>query len=320
MILDKTNPEYSNLPGIGVLVGGLWVANLYYWGFNQYIIQRTLAAKSLRESQKGILLAACLKLIIPIIVVVPGIAAYVMVTDPQILGSLGEAGLNNLPSLDQADKAYPWLLQFLPTGLKGLAFAALTAAIVSSLASMLNSTSTIFTMDIYKPYINKNASDKATVSVGRISAGVALIIACITAPLLGGIDQAFQFIQEYTGVVSPGILAVFLLGLFWKKTTNKAAIVGALTSIPIAMYFKVGSHGWSSNPLFVNVPFMDQMGYTAILTMIVIVVVSLMQNKGGEDPKGIPLSKSLFKTGPVFNIGAFAVMLIVAALYAIFWK
>ncbi|MCG2460607.1 sodium/sugar symporter [Flavobacteriaceae bacterium F89] len=320
MILDKSNPEYSNLPGIGVLVGGLWVANLYYWGFNQYIIQRTLAAKSLRESQKGILLAAFLKLIIPIIVVVPGIAAYVMVTDPQILGSLGEAGLNNLPSLDQADKAYPWLLQFLPTGLKGLAFAALTAAIVSSLASMLNSTSTIFTMDIYKPYINKNASDKATVSIGRLSAAVALIVGCIMAPLLGGIDQAFQFIQEYTGVVSPGILAVFLLGLFWKKTTNRAAIIGALTSIPIAMYFKVGSHGWSSNPFFVNVPFMDQMGYTALLTMIVIVAVSLLQNKGAEDPKGIPLSKSLFKTGPVFNIGAFAVMLIVAALYAIFWK
>lgn len=320
MILDKTNPEYMNLPGIGVLVGGLWVANLYYWGFNQYIIQRTLAAKSLRESQKGILLAACLKLIIPIIVVIPGIAAYVMVTDPQILGSLGEAGLNNLPSLEHADKAYPWLLQFLPTGLKGVAFAALTAAIVSSLASMLNSTSTIFTMDIYKPYINKNASDKAIVNVGRISATVALIIACIMAPLLGGIDQAFQFIQEYTGVVSPGILAVFLLGLFWKKTTNKGAIIGALVSIPIALYFKVASHGWSSSPLFVDVPFMDQMGYTAILTMIVIVLASLLQNKGAGDPKGIQLSRNLFKTGPVFNIGAFAVMLIVAALYAIFWK
>lgn len=202
MILDKSNPEFKNLPGIGVLVGGLWVANLYYWGFNQYIIQRTLAAKSLKESQKGILLAALLKLVIPIIVVIPGIAAYVMVNDPSILASLREAGLQNLPGLNQADKAYPWLLQFLPTGLKGIAFAALAAAIVSSLASMLNSTSTIFTMDIYKQYINKNASDKATVNMGRLSAGVALIIACIMAPLLGGIDQAFQFIQEYTGIVS----------------------------------------------------------------------------------------------------------------------
>src|SRR5690606_36583482 len=217
---------------------------------NQYIIQRTLAAKSLKEAQKGILLAAFLKLLIPLIVVVPGIAAYVMVNDPEILARLGEAGLKNLPAVGQADRAYPWLLQFLPTGLKGVAFAALTAAIVSSLASMLNSTSTIFTMDIYKQYINKNASDKSTVSMGRISAAVALVIACIMAPLLGNLDQAFQFIQEYTGVVSPGILAVFLLGLFWKKTTNKGAIIGAFASIPIAMYFKVAPKGWSTSPLF----------------------------------------------------------------------
>ncbi|NQV77329.1 MAG: sodium/solute symporter, partial [Lutibacter sp.] len=186
MILDKSNPYYDKLPGIGVLIGGMWVANLYYWGFNQYIIQRTLAAKSLKEAQKGILLAAFLKLIIPLIVVIPGIAAYVMVNDPEIMARLGEAGLKNLPTLEQADKAYPWLLQFLPTGLKGVAFAALAAAIVSSLASMLNSTSTIFTMDIYKQYINKNSDDKTTVNVGRISGGVALIIAVIMAPLLGG--------------------------------------------------------------------------------------------------------------------------------------
>ncbi|MGB5170195.1 sodium/sugar symporter [Eudoraea sp.] len=320
MILDESNPEYKNLPGIGVLVGGLWVANLYYWGFNQYIIQRTLAAKSLKESQKGILMAAVLKLIIPVIVVVPGIAAYVMINDPSILGSLGDMGTNNPPSIGQADKAYPWLLQFLPTGLKGVAFAALTAAIVSSLASMLNSTSTIFTMDIYRQYINKNASDKTTVNVGRISAAVALIIACIMAPLLGGIDQAFQFIQEYTGLVSPGILAVFMLGLFWKKTTNKAAIIGALVSIPIALYFKVAPSGWSSNSFFVDVPFLDQMGYTALLTMLVIVIISLTQNKGEDDPKGIPITKGLFKTSPLFNIGAFAVMVIIAMLYALFWN
>ena len=174
MILDKSNPQYSNLPGIGVLVGGLWVAILYYWGFNQYIIQRTLAAKSLKESQKGILFAAVLKLFIPLIVVIPGIAAYVIVNDPQLLASLGDAASQNLPSAEQADKAYPWLLQLLPVGFKGLAFAALSAAVVSSLASMLNSTSTIFTMDIYKPYINKNADDKTTVNVGRISGSLAL--------------------------------------------------------------------------------------------------------------------------------------------------
>ncbi len=320
MILDTSNPEYKNLPGLGVLVGGMWVANLYYWGFNQYIIQRTLAAKSLAEAQKGIILAAFLKLIIPLVVVIPGIAAYVMIHDPEIMGRLGEAGLKNLPSVEQADKAYPWLLQFLPVGLKGVAFAALAAAIVSSLASMLNSTSTIFTMDIYRQYINKNASDKTTVNVGRISAAVALIIASIMAPLLGGIDQAFQFIQEYTGVVSPGILAIFLLGLFWKKTTNKGAIIGALVSIPIAMYFKVAPKGWSTSTFFMDVPFMDQMGYTCILTMLVIVLVSLNENKGVDDSKAIPISRNMFKTKPKFNIGAFAIMIILVVLYSLFWK
>lgn len=320
MILDESNPEYKNLPGIAVLVGGMWVANLYYWGFNQYIIQRTLAAKSLKEAQKGILFAAFLKLVIPLIVVIPGIAAYVMVNDPEIMARLGMAGLENLPTTEQADKAYPWLLQFLPTGLKGVAFAALAAAIVSSLASMLNSTSTIFTMDIYKQYINKNASDKATVNMGRISAFVALVIAGIMAPLLGNLDQAFQFIQEYTGVVSPGILAVFLLGLFWKKTTNKGAIFGALVSIPIAMYFKVAPKGWSTSLFFVDVPFMDQMGYTVLLTMLVIAIYSYIQHKGADDEKGIDISKQMFKTTPLFNIGSFAVMLILVVLYSVFWS
>ncbi|WP_439130865.1 sodium/sugar symporter [Polaribacter sp.] len=319
MILDESNPEYKNLPGLAVLVGGMWVANLYYWGFNQYIIQRTLAAKSLKEAQKGILFAAFLKLLIPLIVVIPGVAAFVMINDPEIMARLGAMGQENLPSLGAADKTYPWLLQFLPVGLKGVAFAALTAAIVSSLASMLNSTSTIFTMDIYKQYINKSASDKATVNMGRLSAGVALIIACIMAPLLGGIDQAFQFIQEYTGVVSPGILAVFLLGLFWKKTTNKSAIIGVIASVPIAMYFKIAPKGWSTSSLFVDIPFMNQMGYTLLITIAVMLVYSYIQHKGADDKKGIEITKELFKTSPLFNIGAFAVMLILVALYAMFW-
>ncbi len=312
MILEESNDNYVNLPGIWVLVGGLWVANLYYWGFNQYIIQRTLAAKSLKESQKGILLAAFLKLIIPLIVVIPGIAAYVMVNDPSIMANLGEAGMLNVPTTDQADKAYPWLLQFLPTGLKGIAFAALAAAIVSSLASMLNSTSTIFTMDIYKQYINKNADDKTTVNVGRLSAAAALLIAVIVAPLLGGIDQAFQFIQEYTGIVSPGILAVFILGLFWKKTTNNAAIWGAVLSIPIALALKF-------LPIAVLEPWMHQMGIATLLSMLVVVILSNMQNKGADDPKAIPLSKELFKTTPLFNIGSFAIMIILTVLYSLFW-
>lgn len=312
MILEESNDNYINLPGIWVLIGGLWVANIYYWGFNQYIIQRTLAAKSLKESQKGILLAAFLKLIIPLIVVVPGIAAYVMVNDPEIMGSLGDVALQNTPSAEQADKAYPWLLQFLPTGLKGVAFAALAAAVVSSLASMLNSTSTIFTMDIYKEYFNKNASDKTTVNVGRITAAVALVIAVIVAPLLGGIDQAFQFIQEYTGIVSPGILAVFLLGLFWKKTTNNAAIWGAILSIPIAL-------GLKFIPIPGLEPWMHQMGITTLLSMLVIVVMSNIQSKGAEDPKGIKLSKELFKTSPLFNIGSMVICILLAVLYALFW-
>ena len=323
MILEKSNPEYMNLPGIGVLIGGMWIANLYYWGFNQYIIQRTLAAKSLEESQKGILFAAGLKMIIPLIVVIPGIAAYVIVNDPNLLASLGEAGMANLPSSEQADKAYPWLMQFLPTGLKGVAVAALAAAIVSSLASMLNSTATIFTMDIYKQLINKEASESKTVNVGRLSAFVALIIASIMAPLLGGIDQAFQFIQEYTGIVSPGILSVFVLGLFWKKTSNKGAIYGALTSIPIALFFKVGPKGWMTGSaldgIFPSLPFLDQMGITAILSMVVIALVSIRENKENDDLKGISLDKGVFDTSALYNIGSFGLMIILAGIYAFFW-
>ena len=323
MILEKSNPEYMNLPGIGVLIGGMWIANLYYWGFNQYIIQRTLAAKSLEESQKGILFAAGLKMIIPLIVVIPGIAAYVIVNDPNLLASLGDAGMTNLPSAEQADKAYPWLMQFLPTGLKGVAVAALAAAIVSSLASMLNSTATIFTMDIYKQLINKEASESKTVNVGRLSAFVALIIASIMAPLLGGIDQAFQFIQEYTGIVSPGILSVFVLGLFWKKTSNKGAIYGALTSIPIALFFKVGPKGWMTGSalegIFPSLPFLDQMGITAILSMVVIALVSIRENKENDDLKGISLDKGVFDTSALYNIGSFGLMIILAGIYAFFW-
>ena len=323
MILERSNPEYMNLPGIGVLIGGMWVANTYYWGFNQYIIQRTLAAKSLEESQKGILFAAGIKMILPLIVVIPGIAAYVIVNDPALLSTLGEAGTNNMPTSGTADKAYPWLMQFLPTGLKGIAVAALAAAIVSSLASMLNSTATIFTMDIYKQMINTEASEKQTVNVGRISALIALIVATIMAPLLGGIDQAFQFIQEYTGVVSPGILAVFLLGLFWKKASNKGAIYGALASIPIALFFKVGPKGWMAGSglesLFPTLPFLDQMGLTALLSMLVIAVVSLQTNKNQEDEKGIALEEGIFTTSSTFNIGAFALMIVLAGLYAFFW-
>ena len=230
MIIDKDNPQFNNLPGIAVLIGGLWVANLYYWGFNQYIIQRTLAARSLREAQHGIIFAAFLKLIVPLIVVIPGIVAFVMYSeskDPAVISMFEATG--------GPDKSYPWLIStFIPTGFKGLVLAALAAAIVSSLASMLNSTSTIFTMDIYKPHINPQASGRKLVNVGRLTAAVALVVAGCLAPLMASFDQMFQYIQEYTGLVSPGILAVFMMGLFWKKTTNKGAITGVLISIPVA--------------------------------------------------------------------------------------
>ena len=263
MVLSRDNKEFNNLPGIYVLIGGLWVANLYYWGFNQYIIQRTLAAKSLTEAQRGIAFAAFLKMLIPFIVVIPGIVAWVMYSE-DLYGArsafeiAGSTALNN-------DNAYPWLIStFIPVGVKGLVLAALAAAIVSSLASMLNSTSTIFTMDIYKPYINREASQTKLVNVGRLTAGIALIIAVCLAPLLGGIDQMFQYIQEYTGLVSPGILAVFLMGLFWKKATNKGAIWGVLCSIPIALIFKL---------LPLEMPFMDQMFYATLLTIVVIFIL-----------------------------------------------
>ncbi|MEZ4907090.1 MAG: sodium/solute symporter [Saprospiraceae bacterium] len=242
MILQKDHPMYKELPGIAVIAGGMWVANLYYWGFNQYIIQRALAAKNIGEAQKGIAFAAFLKLLIPLLVVIPGIVAFVLYTQPEgtkIIASASELAVSKLNMAN--DNAYPWLIKtFVPVGLKGLVLAALAAAIVSSLASMMNSISTIFTMDIYRPYFNKNASDKQTITVGRLASAIALIIAIFLAPLLGSARGVFNIIQEYTGLVSPGILAIFMLGLFWKKATNRGAIWGALLSILFAFGFKIG--------------------------------------------------------------------------------
>jgi len=321
IIKPNGGDAWWDLPGLAVLIGGMWVANLYYWGFNQYIIQRTLAAKSLAEGQKGIVFAAFLKLIIPVIVVLPGIIAYVMNIDESgfLTASSVDPGFIGAAGNFANDNAAPWLIKnFIPVGFKGLILAALAAAIVSSLASMLNSTSTIFTMDIYKSHFNKNASDSKMVSVGRITAVVALIIAIIIAPQLGSLGQVFIFIQEYTGVVSPGILAVFLMGLFYKKATNNAAIWGAILSIPIAMYFKVAPKGWNEASIFVELPFMHQMGYTCLATIAIITIISYLEGNQ-DDPKGINLTKKLFATNKTFNIGAFSVLLITAFLYAMFW-
>jgi len=245
-----------------------------------------------------------------------------------------DAGLISVETVDPAfvtgegtidnDRAFPWLISmFIPSGLKGLVLAALAAAIVSSLASMLNSTATIFTMDLYKPFINKNASDRQTVAAGRITAAVALIIAVFMAPLLGSIPQAFQFIQEYTGIVSPGILAIFILGLFWKKSTNNAAIWGAVLSIPVAMFFKIGNKAWfegsSLEFLFPKLAWMDQMGMTFLVVAGIMILISFIENKGANDSKGIPLNRKLFHTSARFNISAFVICLILAALYARFW-
>ncbi len=313
LILPKDNPEFHNLPGIAMLIGGLWVANLYYWGFNQYIIQRAFAAKSLSEAQKGLAFAAFLKLLIPFIVVIPGIVAYVMYTE----GSFGAVeALTKANGALNNDNAYPWLISsFVPTGLKGLVIAALAAAIVSSLASMLNSASTIYTMDIYKPYIapkvkEKTGKDVSLVLVGQISAGLFLVIACLIAPLLGSVGQMFQYIQEYTGLVSPGILALFLLGLFWKKTTNKGAITGVVLSIPIALALKFFP---------IDMPFIDQMFYTCLLTMAIIVMVSLCTCEKDDDVRAISLTADMFQTKRDFHIAAYAICVLLVVIYAVFW-
>lgn len=300
---------YLDLPGISVLVGGMWITNLSYWGFNQYITQRALAAKDLNQAQLGVIFAGFLKLLMPLIVVIPGIAAWVIVKngiDANFIASMNDP----VTGLIKSDRAYPTLLQILPTGLKGLAFAALTAAIVSSLASMANSTSTIFTMDIYKEYIDKNASETKQVRVGRITALVAFLIAAVVAPALGNLDQAFQFIQEYTGFVSPGVFAIFFFGVFWKKTTSNAALTAAVLTIPLSTVLKFGMP---------DLPFLDRMGVVFLVISALIIAISLYEGKGKDHPKSIEVDKELFRTSTTFKIGAIIIAGIIAALYTIFW-
>lgn len=262
---------FKDIPGLAVIFGALWLTNLGYWGFNQYIIQKGLAAKSQKEAKRGLIFAGYLKILIPIIVVVPGITAYVLFASPE-LKAAAEAYMGNteiVGSITKADHAYPWLMaNFAPVGIRGLAFAALVAAIVSSLASMLNSTSTIFTMDIYHTLINKKASQRQLVTVGRITALVALIIAMFAAkPLLGGLDQAFQYIQEYTGFIYPGVVVVFGMGLLWKKATNRAALWTAIFTIPVGIAFKLA---------LPELPFLLRMGYVGMILIAIAVTISLI--------------------------------------------
>src|SRR5215218_876034 len=233
MIFDSSHPYYKDLPGLSVLVGGMWINNLNYWGCNQYITQRALGA-DLKTARSGILFAAFLKLLIPLIVVIPGITMYVLHQN-----GMFQAEMADINGVVKPDHSYPVLLNLLPNGLKGLAFAALTAAIVASLAGKANSISTIFTLDIYKKKLNPEASENKMVSVGKITVIVAMILAVLIAPLLG-IDKkgGFQYIQEYTGFVSPGIFAMFILGFFWKKTTSNAALFATVGGFAFSLFFK----------------------------------------------------------------------------------
>jgi SSS family solute:Na+ symporter len=258
----KTPDAYFDIPGIAVIVGALWLTNLGYWGFNQYIIQKGLAAKSLDEAKKGMVFAAFLKILIPFIVCIPGVCAfYIKTQQPDMFAQL--AG-----GISVSDDAYPFLIRnFTPVFIKGLSFAALSAAVISSLASMFNSTSTIFTMDIYKQYFKKDASEKTLVNVGRITSVCALVIAlCSVYPILGSMDQAFQFIQEYSGFVYPGIVVIFGLGLLWKRASGPAAVVAAIGTFVFSIAFKF---------LMPNTPFMLRMGYVFMVLVAIFIPMSI---------------------------------------------
>jgi SSS family solute:Na+ symporter len=305
MILKKGDPHYMDLPGLSVLIGGMWIANLSYWGFNQYIIQRALAAKDLPEAQKGIIFAACLKLLMPVIIVLPGIAAVLLA-----------------PGLPKPDEAYPTMMRLLPTGLLGLVFAALIAAIIASTASKINSIATIFTLDVYAKMkgqqtavedgsaTDSGSRERHLVLVGRIAAIVAIVIAILTArPLVGASEQAFQFIQEFTGFFTPGITVIFLLGLFWKRANEAGAICAAVSSVLLSWLFKAE---WAS------LPFMDRMGVVFLIALALAVIVSLV-TPARADTDTIETADVRYATRAGFNIGAAAVCLVLVALYATWW-
>ena len=268
----KTQPgadPYFDIPGIVVIVGALWLTNLGYWGFNQYIIQKGLAAKSLAEAKKGMIFAAFLKILIPFIVCIPGVCAFYIMHGTYN----GVPVIDQLPnlagSIERSDDAYPYLIRnFTPVFVKGLSFAALAAAVISSLASMFNSTSTIFTMDIYKHYLDKNASEKKLVNVGRLTSVCALLMALVAVyPIMGGADQAFQVIQEYSGFVYPGIVVIFGLGLLWKRASGTAAVVTAIGTFAFSILFKF---------LLPDVPFLLRMGYVFFCLVTLFFGISFM--------------------------------------------
>ncbi len=298
MILSPDNPFYKDLPGLSVLIGGMWIMNISYWGFNQYIIQRALAAKDIQEAQKGIVFAAFLKLLMPIVVVLPGIAALVLA-----------------PDLERPDQAYPTMMALLPTGLLGLVFAALVAAVVASLASKINSIATIFTLDVYAKFASQRGAsgqqnEQKLVRVGRIAAASAVVAAVLAAkPLLGSFDQAFQYIQEYTGFFTPGIVVIFMLGLFWKRANEAGALAAAIGSFGLSIVLKLA---WP------ELPFIDRVGIVFLLALVLAVLVSML-GKLEPEKDFIRTNDVSFATTASFNFASLGVIAILTALYATFW-
>ncbi|HZE86138.1 MAG TPA: sodium/sugar symporter [Puia sp.] len=325
MIFKKDNANYMDLPGLTVLIGGMWIVNLNYWGCNQYITQRALGA-NLKTARSGILFAAFLKMLMPVIVVIPGIAAYVLYKQGMFQTEMMQGGELN------PDRAYPVLLNFLPPGLKGLAFAALTAAVVASLAGKANSIATIFTLDIYKKKIAPLADEKRMVWIGRVTVVVAMVLAIIISPFLG-IDKkgGFQYIQEYTGFVSPGIFAMFILGFFWKKTTSNAALFATVGGFALSLIFKIlpsiadlsflAPYGFSkaNDKGVYEIPFLDRMGFVFLICIVVMYVISKIENNKGLRPTGLEVDRKMFRVSPGFAVGALIICGLLAALYTIFW-
>ena len=328
MIFERDNENYMDLPGLTVLLGGMWIVNLNYWGCNQYITQRALGA-DLPTARAGILFAAFLKLLMPVIVVLPGIAAYVLYKQ-DIFGEFGKAMVSGGEL--NPDRAYPVLLNILPVGLKGLSFAALTAAVVASLAGKANSIATIFTLDVYKKVINPSASEKTLVSTGKIAVVVAMILGVLIAPHLG-IDKkgGFQYIQEYTGFVSPGIFAMFILGFFWKKTTSSAALFATIGGFLLSILLKflpglvnlsfLSPFGFSiKNAAGVyEIPFLDRMGFVFVFCVMGMIIISLYEKSRGVKTNGLEIDSSMFKPQPSFAIGTAVILVIITALYTIYW-
>ncbi len=308
MIYPKGNPNYMSLPGLTVLFGGMWIVNLNYWGCNQYITQRALGA-DLNTARNGLLFAAFLKLLMPVIVTLPGIAAYALYQK-----GLFQQEMLGVDGTFNQDRAYPVLLNLLPVGLKGLSFAALTAAVVASLAGKANSISTIFTLDVFKPYFAKDMTEKKLVLVGRWTIVVAMILAIVISPFMG-IEKkgGFQFIQEMTGLLSPGIFAAFIMGFFWKKTNSAGAFFAIVGGFAIALSMH---NNWLPGTDWTTVPFLDRMGWVFVICVVVMFVLSLILP---DEKKGLEVDSSMFKTTKGFAIGATIVIATIVFLYTYFW-